>query len=94
MGKRSRNKGARGEREVARLLGGERVPLSGASGGSFTGDVRALELLWEVKLRGNGFRQLYRWLEGVDALAVRADRQEWLAVMPLETLLKLLEGND
>lgn len=70
------------------------MPLSGAAGGSFAGDVRALGLLWEVKMRGNGFRQLYRWLEGADALAVRADRQEWLAVLPLKTLLELIEGGE
>ena len=38
MGKRPRDKGVRREREVAQLLGEERVPLGGAAGGSFVGN--------------------------------------------------------
>jgi len=90
MGKASRDKGGRGEREFAALIGGERVPLSGAAGGSYTGDVKGLGRKWEVKRRADGFKQLYKWLDGADALAVRADRKEWLVVMPLETLLEML----
>src|SRR5690606_38300400 len=92
MGKRSRDKGARAEREFAKLISGERVPLSGAAGGSYTGDVVGLGLRWEVKRRADGFRSLYDWLEGKDALAVRADRRPWLVVMPLETLLEIVEA--
>lgn len=88
MGKASRDKGARSEREFAALIGGERVPLSGAAGGSFKGDVQGLGMLWEVKRRANGFKQLYDWIEDVDALAVRADRKEWLVVIPLERFLE------
>lgn len=90
MGKRSRDKGARAEREFAKLISGERVPLSGAAGGQFTGDVVGLGLRWECKRRANGFRQLYGWLENADALAVRADRREWLVVMPLERFLQMV----
>src|SRR5690625_3530045 len=90
MGKASRDKGGRGEREFAALIGGERVPLSGAAGGSYTGDVTGLGMRWEVKRRKDGFKELYKWLDGAGALAVRADRKEWLVVMPLETLLEML----
>jgi len=90
MGKRSRDKGARAEREFAKLISGERVPLSGAAGGSYTGDVVGLGLKWEVKRRADGFKELYKWLEGKDALAVRADRREWLVVMPLERFLQMV----
>lgn len=90
MGKAQRDKGARAEREFAKLIGGERIPLSGAAGGSYTGDVIGLGLKWECKVRGNGFKQIYGWLEGNDALAVKADRKEWLVVVPLELLLELL----
>ena len=38
----------------------------------------------EVKARGNGFRQLYEWLDGADFLIVRADRSEPLIVLPLK----------
>jgi Holliday junction resolvase len=89
-GKGPRAKGLRRERELARILDGERVPLSGAAGGSFAGDVDALGLRWEVKARRDGFRSLYAWLEGVDALAVRSDRHDWLVVMPIGRFLDLL----
>jgi Holliday junction resolvase len=94
MGKAQREKGNRAEREFARLIGGERVPLSGAAGGSYTGDVIGLGLKWECKVRGNGFKQLYGWLKGKDALAIKADRKGWLAVMPIEVLLELLNGRE
>jgi len=90
-GRRSKQKGSRLERDFAKRIGGERVPLSGAAGGSYTGDVKGLGLLWECKARKDGFKQLYKWLEGdVDALAVKADRKEWLVVVPLEKFLELL----
>jgi Holliday junction resolvase len=92
-GRASRDKGNRTERAIARLLQGrgfaaERVPLSGAAHGRFGGDV-SVPLLGtdrrvEVKCRGNGFRQLYDWLEGHDFLIVRADRREPLVVIPLK----------
>jgi hypothetical protein len=37
----------------------------------------------EVKVRGNGFRKFYAWLEHRDFLIVRADRSEPLVVIPL-----------
>lgn len=90
-GRRSKRKGSRAEREFAKLIGGERVPLSGSAGGSYTGDVKGLGLLWECKVRKDGFKQLYKWLEGdADALAIKADRKEWLVVLPAEKLLKIL----
>lgn len=94
MGRSQRDKGARAEREFARLIGGEKVPLSGAVGGRFAGDVVGLGMTWEVKRRANGFRELYKWLEGKDALAVRADRREWLVVIPLERFLELIGRED
>ncbi len=93
MGARSRRKGARREREAARRLGGERMPLSGAAGGAFAGDV-ALPNGWRVecKARADGWRTLYALLETADVLALKADRRPWLAVLPLDTLRALLAG--
>jgi hypothetical protein len=91
-GRRSRNKGTRQERAVARYLqehgfAAERIPLSGSAGGRFVGDL-SLPLLGvdrcvEVKCRARGFRELYAWLDGRDLLIVRADRREPLVVLPL-----------
>lgn len=90
-GKSSRRKGFGGERELARLLGGRRIPLSGSAGGEFAGDVEVPGLgRGEVKRRKDGFRELYKWLESRDFLAVRADRREWLIVMGLDTVQDLL----
>ena len=91
-GARSRRKGQRREREAAAILGAEKVPLSGAAGGSFTGDLLLPSgLRVECKARADGWRTLYAQLEGVDVLALKADRRPWLAVLPLATLVHLLE---
>lgn len=90
-GRKSKQKGNRTEREFAKLIGGHRVPLSGAIGGAYSGDVRGLGLLWECKARKDGFKQLYKWIDGVDALAVKADRREWLVVIPLDKFKSLID---
>ena len=98
-GRHSRNKGAREERFLVRLLqeqgfAAERVPLSGAAGGRFSGDVSVPVLGddWtiESKVRANGFRELYGWLADNHALVVRADRREPLVVLPLRRTLTVL----
>ena len=92
MGRRELQKGKRREREVARLLGGQRVPLSGSVGGPFGGDI-LLPNGWrvEVKARRDGFKSLYLWLQNADVLLLKADRRPWLVVLPLETFKELLE---
>lgn len=100
MGKPSRDKGARAERALVRYLqelgrAAERVPLSGAAGGRFSGDISVPVLgddwLLEVKVRANGFRELYRWLADSDALVVRADRREPLLVISLSRAVDILD---
>lgn len=62
-GKASKRKGRKAESEVAHILGGERVPLSGSLGGKLSGDVVDAEgRIYEVKVRAAGFKQTYRWL--------------------------------
>jgi Holliday junction resolvase len=91
-GRRSRAKGARVERAIVHALQAEgyaaaRVPLSGAAGGRFVGDIvvpmQGRDLTAEVKARADGFRELYGWLDGRDVLIVKADRQEPLVVVRL-----------
>jgi hypothetical protein len=66
----------------------ERVPLSGAAGGSYLGDltvpVLGADRVVEVKCRANGFRELYAWLIDREILVVKADRREPLVVLPLK----------
>jgi hypothetical protein len=97
MGRASRDKGLRGEREFAELVAGRRVPLSGAQEG-FGNDVEVPTPIGtiraEVKRRKGGFSTLYGWLEDErerpDIVAFRADRKPWLVAMPVETFLKLI----
>lgn len=91
-GRASRQKGDRAERALVKFLqshgfAAERVPLSGAAGGRFACDVSVpvlgIDRKAEVKVRANGFVELYRWLDGADLLVVRADQKEPLVVLPL-----------
>lgn len=101
MGKASRSKGAREERALVKYLqsrgyAAERVPLSGAAGGKFKGDVTVpvcgVDRLLESKVRSDGFKELYSWL-GTDnyALVVRADRKPPLLVIPLDRAIDILD---
>jgi Holliday junction resolvase len=98
-GRRSRDKGARVERGIvmalqAAGLAAVRVPLSGAVGGRFSGDVimplAGRDLCLEVKARADGFRKLYDWLRDRDVLIVKADRQEPLVVVRLSMAAALV----
>ncbi len=89
-GRRSRSKGARTERSIVKALQASgiaavRVPLSGAVGGRFRGDIvlplMGRDIFVEVKIRADGFRELYCWLNQRDVLIVKADRQEPLVVL-------------
>jgi hypothetical protein len=91
-GRASRDKGNRLERTIVKLLqdhglGAERVPLSGSAGGSYSGDLTVTilgrDLVVEAKSRAKGFSQIYSWLQGRDALVIRADRRDALVVLPL-----------
>jgi hypothetical protein len=100
MGKKSRDKGYRLEHELVLKLNemgfnAERVPLSGGAGGSFTGDLIINGKKAEVKGRATGFKEIYKWIEPVDYLFIRADRQSWLVVMrvkDLDVIKELLGG--
>lgn len=100
-GRRSRNKGLRGERYLVhfgqeRGYAVERVPLSGAAGGRFAADlswpVLGIDRAIEVKWRAKGFRELYGWLGDNYALIVKADRQPPLLVIPLDRAIDVLDA--
>ncbi len=97
-GSAPRNKGNRFERALVRLFqdagfGAERVPLSGSVGGSYSGDISVpllgRDLVVEAKIRSAGFKSLYTWLEGRDALILRANHQPPLVVLPLKLALEI-----
>lgn len=101
MGLKSRSKGKRGEREIARLarqfglqarrsweLAQHPDPRMRAS------DVEIVGRRYEVKRSRDGFRTLYRELEYVAGLFLRADSRQWLAVVPAERLLALVASSN
>jgi hypothetical protein len=99
-GRAPRRKGDRTERALVRLLqahglAAARVPLSGAVGGRFGGDLSVpllgRDLCVEVKARADGFRELYSWLAERDLLIVKADRQEPLVVVRLSLAAEIAE---
>ena len=111
-GRASRQKGDRREREiVARHVGmgikAARVPLSGAAGGAYSGDVDvyargddAAPLVTEVKARssGEGFATIERWLGENDALFLVRDAPapfkpapEPLVVLPWRTWAEFIK---
>jgi hypothetical protein len=90
---KSRDKGLRAERAIVKFLqergfAAERVPLSGSAGGSYLGDLTVpilnIDRCVEVKVRAQGFRQLYDWLTDRDLLIIRADRSEPLVILRLK----------
>lgn len=104
MGKMQRDKGARVERAIVNRhkdigVHAARVPLSGAAGGAYSGDVDlyvngldAAPLVSEVKARQNGagFVTLERWLGENDALFLVRNRAEPVVVLPWSTWAKLV----
>lgn len=97
-GRASRDKGARTEREVVRILQdagltSSRVPLSGAAGNRYSADVDVpvlgIDRKLECKCRGSGFVSLYRWLAPVYGLVLRADRADPLIVLRLKDFAEL-----
>jgi hypothetical protein len=87
-GRASRRKGSRGELALVRFLqdkgfAAEKSSRTGYTGHDLTVPVLGLDRRVEVKVRANGFRELYGWLAGNDFLIVRSDRHEPLVVVPL-----------
>lgn len=104
-GLKSRNKGAKFEREIVNALqdlgiAAERIPLSGAAGGSFVGDVKvtlpvlSADKVAECKRRAAGFKTIYGWLGSNYALFIRDDKTEPLVVLRLEDFAQLARGPD
>lgn len=104
MGKSQRDKGARREREFVNYWRSEgfksaRVPLSGAAGGDYSGDVdlyaygaEDAPLIGEIKARGNGsgFKTISTWLGANDFLVLHEDQKQRLYVFPEKVLRDLL----
>jgi len=102
MGKSQRDKGARVERKVVDLfemvgIKAQRVPLSGAAGGQFQGDILFDVEGWigkaEVKARANaeGWKSIITWLDKNDMLVLVQDRKDPLIVLPWYSFTTLID---
>ncbi len=103
MARSSRDKGARGEREVAEIFRGagfdcDRVPNSG--GLRLRGDLYG-DLPVHVEVKRQNTARPWQWLAQAEAeappatvpvVAFRRDRSEWYAMLPLEELVRLLRS--
>ena len=102
-GRSSRNKGLRVEREIVNELkelgvDAERVPLSGAAGGSFSGDVIISKddpigkLIAEVKARknGSGFKTIEKWMGDNDLIFLKKNNQKPIVIMDWELFSKFI----
>ena len=96
MGKSSRDKGARGEREVVTILKAYGFSTAKRTGEYVKDDILvhidAHERIIEVKVRakGCGAGLLYEALgEGIFAVTHKADRMPWLITMELRTFCDL-----
>jgi len=103
MGRKSFRKGRQAEYEVKSILEQhgfkvQRVPLSGST--EFAkGDLVITKIdklgrpsetfLAEVKRRADGFKELYKFLEGRRLCFLRADRKGWLVVVRLADFLEM-----
>jgi hypothetical protein len=97
-GRAPRRKGHGVERLLVRSLqangfAAERVPLSGAVGRRFAGDIvlplMGRDLCVELEGQASGFRELYSWLNQRDVLTVKADCREPLVVVRLSLADKI-----
>ena len=64
--------------------------MHGRFGGDLSVPLLGTDRRCEVKVRGNGFIQLYDWLEGgADMLIVRADRRTPLVIIPWKLAVEI-----
>jgi Holliday junction resolvase len=88
-GRRSRDKGARTERAIVRLLqeagfAAEKISGMYKPGSDISVPLLGVDRKTEVKCRARGFGQLYAWLHGAEFLIIKADRSEPLVVVRLK----------
>lgn len=85
---KSRRKGMREEQVLVRFLqdrgfAAEKISRMYKHGPDLTVPLLGADRTVEIKIRSNGFRELYRWLSSAELLIVRADRQTPLVILPL-----------
>jgi hypothetical protein len=95
-GRRSRDKGARIERAIAEVLrangfAAAKISRAYQPGHDIVLSLNGRDLCLEVTAKADGFRDMYRWLEGRDVRIVKADRQEPLVILRLSLAMQIAE---
>tara|TARA_R100000234_G_C4964093_1_gene163111 strand:- start:528 stop:833 length:306 start_codon:yes stop_codon:yes gene_type:complete len=97
LGKPSRDKGLRVERELVNKLkesgvDAKRVPLSGAAEG-FKGDIQIGDLIAEVKARkdGAGFKTLEHWLGDNDVLFLKKNNTDPMVILTWDLFVEMIK---
>src|SRR5262249_32980324 len=97
MSGRSRDKGARTERAIVRLLQAQgiaatKISRAWCAGADLHVPILGVDRAVEVKCRAAGFSRLYGWLNNRDVLIVRTDRQEPLVVLWMSLAAEIAKG--
>jgi hypothetical protein len=87
-GRRPRDKGARTERAIVRLLqaqgiGATKISHAWCAGADLRVQLLGVDRAVEVKCRAAAFNQIYAWLDNRDALIIKSDRKQPLVVVRL-----------
>lgn len=92
MGRSSQRRGKDGEYELSRRVDGIKVSRPRRRGIDVVSIRRMWFVIrtWEVKRVKSGVKTVYSWVkqaqaEGADAVVFRADGEQWLVVVPLES---------
>lgn len=93
MGLKSRRKGYLGEYQWRQLCKEYNLPTVWHNEDPRLPDMTVAGVTLEVKRGGHVPIKLYKWLEEkeAEALAVRADRKDWLVILRAGTFLQILE---
>jgi len=87
---KSKQKGDRVEREIKKLFEEHNLNVVRSAASLGKADL-VVEGIGRVQVKARKKISLYKFLKGVDALIVKADREEPLLVIPLRAFFKFLE---
>jgi hypothetical protein len=96
-GRRSRDKGARTERAIAKVLqangfAAAKINRAYQPGHDIVLSLSGRDLCVEVEARAGGFQELYSWLSGRDLLIVKADWEEPLVILRLSLAAEIAKA--
>ena len=96
-GRRSRDKGARTERAIAKALQANGFAAAKVSRAYLPGHdillpLNGRDLCAEVKAGADGFRELYGWLDNRDVMIVKADRKERLVIVRMSLAAEIADA--